>query len=209
MDIENGKSRSAKEIIDPTANVLSLVAAAVLRLDDLRKAEMLRVDQLRDAEIRRVNEQMTLLSAHSAQLNLAEAKRIDAIRAVDVNAVSVANERASAQAQVLANQVSQSAETLRALVAQTATTVAQQLAQVSSGIAERLSALEKSSNEGIGKNLFRDPQMELLLREMKETRETMTSRGGRSEGIGAVAGWIVSGIMALIAVLGFILPRLK
>src|SRR5471030_432941 len=100
-----------------------------------------------EAERRRVNEQMELRADYGVQLSIAEAKRIDAIRAVDVNAVSVANERATAQAAVLANQVAASAETLRALVAATAATVAQQLAQVSAGIADRLSALEKRSEE--------------------------------------------------------------
>lgn len=140
-----------------------------------------RLDDLRDAESRRVNEQMQLRAEYSIQLGVAEAKRIDAIRAVDVNAVSVANERATAQAAVLANQVSASAETLRSLVAATAATVAQQLAQVSAGIADRLSALEKSQYEGAG------------------------SKGGIKD----MAGWIIGAIMTLIAVASFILPKLK
>lgn len=128
-----------QEFIDPTENVKAMIKAAVERLDDLRISES-----------RRVDEQLQLRGEYSVQLAVAEAKRIDAIRAVDVNAVSVANERATAQAAVLANQVSASAETLRSLVAATAATVAQQLAQVSTGIADRLSALEKSQYESKG-----------------------------------------------------------
>src|ERR1017187_8731470 len=91
---------------DPTINVRELFELTNDRIDGLMNAEHIRL-----------NEQMTLRAEHTAQLTLAEAKRIDAIRAVDVGAVSVANERANAQAAVLASQVSTSAETLRALVA--------------------------------------------------------------------------------------------
>jgi predicted PP-loop superfamily ATPase len=137
-------------VVDPTENVKLTVAAATLRQDDLREAEVRRQDDLREAERVRVDQQMTLRADYDAKLAVAEAKRIDAIRAVDVAAVAVANERATAQAAVLAAQVSQSAETLRTLVAATAQTVAQQLQTVSTGIGDRLSALEKSSYEGKG-----------------------------------------------------------
>lgn len=156
--------------LDPTHNVRQMIADAVNRLDDLRESES-----------KRFNEQLALRAEYSVQLAVAEAKRIDAIRAVDVNAVSVANERATAQAAVLANQVAASAETLRSLVAATAATVAQQLAQVSSGIADRLSALEKSQYEGMG------------------------SKGGIKD----FAGWIIGGIMALIAIGSFVIPYLN
>jgi hypothetical protein len=43
-------------VIDPTANVLQLVEAAVKRINDLRDAETKRVDDLRGAEIKRINE---------------------------------------------------------------------------------------------------------------------------------------------------------
>jgi len=95
---------------DPTLNVRQLISEAVERLDSLREAERCRLNEAIEAERRRVNEQAALRAEFSSQLSLAEAKRIDAIRAVDVNAVSVANERATAQAAVLANQVSASAE---------------------------------------------------------------------------------------------------
>lgn len=155
---------------DPTDNVRGMIDRAISRIDDLR-----------EAEIRRVNEQMTLRAEYGAQLALAEAKRIDAIRAVDVNAVSVANDRATAQAAVLANQVSASAETLRQLVAATATTVAGQLTQVSSEIANRLSTLEKAQYESKG------------------------SSGGMRD----MWGWIIAGILVLIAIGGFALSHLK
>src|SRR5471030_840272 len=100
-----------------------------------------------EAERRRVNEQMELRADYGVQLSIAEAKRIDAIRAVDVNAVSVANERATQQASVLANQVAVSAETLRALVATTAIATEQKQAQLVSQLTDRIASLEKSQYE--------------------------------------------------------------
>lgn len=98
---------------DPTQNVMKLVEAASRRIDDLivagfrridelRSMDSRRADELREAESRRVNEQLTLRADYEERLRNAEAKRIDAIRAVDVNAVAVASQRASDQATVLA-----------------------------------------------------------------------------------------------------------
>ena len=124
---------------DPTENVLKLVDAAVTRLDDLR-----------DAESRRVNEQLALRASYDEKLREAEAKRIDAIRAVDVNAVAVASARADNTATVLANQVSTSAENLRALVASTASANATTLSQITTTLTDRLALLEKSQYEKSG-----------------------------------------------------------
>jgi hypothetical protein len=140
-----------------------------------------RLDDKIDAVALRLQEQMSLRADYAIQLSVAETKRIDAIRAVDVQAVAVANERASAQALVLAAQVSSSAETLRTLVAATAQTVAQQLLAVSAGINDRISALEKSSYEGVGK-----------------------SSGGKD-----TWGYIIAAVAILIAIGTFVLPHLK
>jgi len=124
------------------------------------------------AEIKRIDEKFRLQSESSVLLNVAEAKRIDAIRAVDVNAVSVANDKATAQAVVLASQVAASAETLRALVAATAATQAQQLATLTTQLTDRLSSLEKSQYENKG------------------------SGSGKSE----MYGWIIGGLMVILLI---------
>ena len=60
-------------------------------LHSLFEAEKVRVDGNLKAELHRIDEQMAIRAEYNIQLGIAEAKRIDAIRAVDVNAVSVAN----------------------------------------------------------------------------------------------------------------------
>ena len=92
-------------VIDPTANVLALVDAAVQRQDDLRAAEK---DHVREI--------ISLNAEHAKDLREAESKRIDAIRAVDVQATVRAAEVASETAKTLQAQVVASAEALRLAV---------------------------------------------------------------------------------------------
>jgi hypothetical protein len=157
---------------DPTQNVRELVMLVKEAADTLKGAEFRRVDELIQAERLRVNEQLQLRNDYNFKLAEAEAKRIDAIRAVDVGAVAVASDRANAQAIVLANQVAASAETLRSLVAVTATTQAQQLATLTTQLTDRLSSLEKSQYE----------------------------KQGSGTGMRDMSGWIVSAIMGLVTI---------
>lgn len=165
---------SATKIVykDPTENVHDAINREVRRLNDLYSAESRRLDEAMIAERRRIDEQLALRAHYDLQLSLAESKRIDAIRAVDVNAVSIANEKATVQATVLANQVSTSAETLRALVAATAQAVAQQLTQLSAQFTDRLSVLEKTQYE----------------------------RQGRGTGMEKLWGWVFGGIALIVSV---------
>jgi hypothetical protein len=135
-----GKPPYTNGTSDPTGNVRAMVGDAVDRLDELR-----------EAETRRVNEMTALRDKFQDKLDAAEAKRIDAIRAVDVAAVTVANDKATAQAAVLARQVTESRDTLQALVASTAAATATQLTNLLSPITERLTSLEKNQYTGEGK----------------------------------------------------------
>jgi len=153
------------------------------------------------AEARRVDEQAQLRASFSEKLSIAEANRIDAIRAVDVNAVAVASQRASDQATVLANQVAQSAEALRTLVASTANTVAVSQQQLATTLSTRITTLEQAQYEGKGRSAFADPAFAELLTEVK-----MLSKG-RSEATGVTQGistsWAVFIGAAMLAVAVF------
>lgn len=166
-------SRGSSEFSDPTYNVLQLVNAAVKRLDDLSTERSERTKEIFSLH----KEILNLHVMYGEKLSVAESKRIDAIRAVDVGAVAIASERATQQATVLANQVAASAETLRTLVATTAGTVAAQLQSVSNQLADRIALLEKSQYE------------------------TKGSGQGRKEGGQDIKSWVV----LVILVAGFIL----
>lgn len=188
VDVPN-RQDSSGPYTDPTHNVLLLVEAAVKRLDDLY-----------NEGFRRLDETLMIHLNYIDKLNVAESKRIDAIRAVDVAAVAIASERASQQAIVLANQVSASAETLRSLVASTASTVASQLQQVSARLEERLALLEKAQYEGKGLSGV-PPQ---LLNRIDTLEKTGYQSAGKGEGIAKFAGWIFAGITIIIAIATYI-----
>jgi uncharacterized protein YqiB (DUF1249 family) len=186
MQISNGLK--SEHTMDPTANVLSLVATETKRSDDLRTAESRRVDEI-----------MSIHAMYAEKLSVAEAKRIDAIRTVDVNAVSIASDRAAQQAVVLATQVTQSAETLRALVATTAGQVASNLSTMSEQLSNRISALEKSQYEktGLGgvpsKILDRIDMLENTLSETK-------GRTGMSDKWQTAVGGIVGAVVTFVII---------
>lgn len=142
------------------------------------------------------------------KLRDAEAKRIDAIRAVDVNAVAVASGRATDQAAVLATQVQVSADALRALVASTASTMATAQAAASAEFAKRLAELERSKYEIGGRSSAVDPQMADLLTAVKGLSAAQSVGVGRSMGSNQLWGYIVGAIGAVAALL-MLLDRLK
>ncbi len=94
------------DVIDPTANVLQLVTAAVQRLDDMSAREHVHVRELMDRD-----------RAFAAELRRAEKDRLDAIRAVDVNAVQRAAEVANQQATTLAAGQAAQADAVRVTLA--------------------------------------------------------------------------------------------
>lgn len=135
-------------VVDPTANVLDLVGAAVERLNDLalalekhvsvldRRQDDLRIDTretfarevasvrqyeeaLRKAETQRLNEVAALDRAYAKEIRDNEKQRIDDIRAVDVGAVGKASEVAAAAASQLAQTLSATAEVQRTALAST------------------------------------------------------------------------------------------
>ena len=217
-------------VIDPTRNVLDLVRAeskyqdasresseryAASEIESLRKLTELRAEHVKEiaaAESLRVDQQSALRTDYERRLAEAEAKRIDAIRAVDVNAVSVAAQRSSDQASVLAaqvqqsaeqlrTQVAQSAEALRSLVASTAASQAASLQQLVGGLSTRITTLEQAQYEGKGRSAYADPQIAELLTKVDVLSQRAAVGTGKSEGISAAwAAVIAIGGIAVLAI---------
>ena len=206
----NGKlDRTVSNEIDPTLNVKEMMNLAVGRLDDLRMADNRRIDDLAIQENGHIKEilglraefsnALTALSAkYSDIIRIQEQERINAIRAVDVAAVSVASEKANQQAIVLANQVSASADTLRQLVATTAAATSQTIQTAMNQMGERLSALEKANYERQGKSTRDDPAMATLLSEVKAlaaAKDTTAGRSGLSREMLMAIGVFIGGLV--------------
>jgi len=189
---------------DPSKNVRDNLTTEIRHINDVIRLGVDNINSTLKGEINRIDEKIKLQTESNILLNVAEAKRIDAIRVVDVNAVAVANEKSAQQAIVLANQVAQSAETLRKLVETTAGTVAAQLQQISTQFTERLSVLERSQYENKGKQSYSDPMLADLMTEMKKSNARSSSNDGKSIGVAQVIGWIFGGVMLLVAVITLI-----
>jgi hypothetical protein len=97
-----GVDSEGRPVIDPTENVIAILAAAVQRQDDLRTAEA-----------RHQRELASLREGFAEKLRVAEKDRIDAIRAVDQGNVVRAAEVQSALAGTLATQVTTTADAFR------------------------------------------------------------------------------------------------
>ena len=115
-------------VVDPTQNVLDLVAAAIQRQDDLRRAESMHVREIMD-----------LRAVHYRELRRAEADRLDAIRNVDVSAVQGATQVAAV-----------AAETLRTQVATTASAAADALTRALEPMVKDIADLRRAQYEAQG-----------------------------------------------------------
>ena len=124
---------------DPSDNVLDLVNAAIARVDDLRESET-----RHQAEVAR------LLTERVESMMTAESHRIDAIRAVDVDAVQKAAAAMATQANNLATQQVQTAEALRTQVSDTQTLSETRLAAALSPIVRDVVELQKRAWETAG-----------------------------------------------------------
>jgi hypothetical protein len=124
---------------DPTGNVISLVREAMKRQDDLR-----------DLVAAHAADIASLRAEYDTKLREAETARINAIRAVDIGAVSRAAEVSAAQATTLAAQVATSAETLRTQVAAAATAATVALAAALEPIQKDIADLRRAQYEAQG-----------------------------------------------------------
>jgi len=131
--------RAGAPVVDPTDNVIALVRAGLERQDDLRRQESTHIHEL-----------LTLRADFDAQLRVAESRRIDAIRAVDVAAVAQAAQVSATQATTLATQVSASAETLRTTVAASALSAANNLNAALGPIQTAIDALRQAQYQQQG-----------------------------------------------------------
>lgn len=147
--------RTGAPVIDPTKNVLDLVEASVRRIEDIIKLQatatntlielsMKRQDDLRVSDAENIKNILDIRTHYEELLRNKEADRLNAIRVVDVNAVTEASRVAAAQALTLATQVATSAETLRTQVGTVATATASALANALEPLQKAIEDLRKT-----------------------------------------------------------------
>jgi hypothetical protein len=149
-EFEARLSENGKPPVDPTANVLQLVAAANLRQDDLRLAESSHRDSmsaLRDRLSREIRE-----AERNGQrdLALAESRRIDALIEAQDQRVTLASSKAELTAVALAERVDASAKALAASVEASAKALAATVETTAKTLSERIVPLEQFRYEQAG-----------------------------------------------------------
>jgi hypothetical protein len=192
---KRGQQTPNGEIIDPTENVMALVAGQVKRTDDLMaaneklaEARVRRQDDMRALEAQHIKELATLRAQFEEALREKETQRIDAIRAVDVQAVQRAAEVSAVQATTLATQVQASAETLRTQVATTATAQTTALAAALEPIQKDISELRKTQYEQQGQKAAQ-----------VETRATKAEDRDSSQWtVGIIIGVMISAVSVIL-----------
>lgn len=148
-------------VLDPTKNVLDLVRAAVLRLDDMSSLRAEKSTAIHSIDMKRIDERNSmqvvftekiadLRAQHESEIRNKETQRLDAIRAVDVSAVAEAARVSANQASTLAAQVQASAEALRTQVATVANAQASALAAALEPIQKSIEDLRKTQYEQQG-----------------------------------------------------------
>jgi hypothetical protein len=198
-----GIDHAGGPVVDPTANVLQLVAAANERQDDLRDLN----NRLLDAQITRLEGEVAhehnlnaLRAIHAKEIAELETKRTDSIRSVDQLNASTAAERVLAAVRTLETTTANNAQTLRDLVSSTALTLAGQQDRKFADITERVMAVERSLSRGEGKEVLGAPAMEKLAAQIELLMRGGGLSEGKSAGMHAMWGYVL-GALGLVSML--------
>jgi hypothetical protein len=179
---------SGGAVIDPTANVLDLVDAAVKRQDDLRGAS----ERYVEARLQHLEDMASLRAEHAKEIRDLDTKRLDATRAVDISAGATEAKRSLDAIQTLATQ------TLN-----TASTIATSNAEIVTAMTARIAALEKSSYEGAGKDAGPSAQTKEIIAAISALALKDSSRTGGGEGIRQLMGYIITAASLALAAAAF------
>lgn len=166
----------APAVVDPTANVLQLVEAAMQRQDDLRGESNRRQSDLDKQERRHRLELRDLESKYRDAQQAAESRRLDALLAAQNSAAALTATRAEATATALAERVDNSAKTLATSVEATAKAFQTAVDATAKAFSERISPLEQLRFEQGGRR-----------EQQTETRATTQ--------------WTIERVMAVIVIL--------
>jgi phage terminase Nu1 subunit (DNA packaging protein) len=181
-------------VIDPTKNVLDLVDAAVMRIDDM--AELRAV--IADEKIARMEREWIHLEAmaslreqHAREARESEAKRLDAIRDNDRSTLTATTAQSQQSIQALATAATTTAEVLR-----------NNTERVVSPILDRLTSIETTVNRGIGRSAVADPQISELMIEMRKLSTSRDIGTGKSEGMSDSAKLLIGALTIMTALMG-------
>jgi hypothetical protein len=126
------------------------------------KMSLKRLEDLRIAECRRIDEKMEMSNVFLEKMQASEAARLDAIRSVDMNAVTVANEKTVAQAAVLATQLVETTNSLRNLITESLEKQSKMIEATNTITNEKIDKLDKVQTSTGGKSSVTMPLLMLV-----------------------------------------------
>jgi len=153
--VESRDNKQSIPVIDPTANVLSLVGAAMNRQDDLRDAENRRIDDLRNLQSQYDTEIRRLRANFQSELSAAESKRIDALATAESRRLDAVLAGMKADVALASEKAGATAATLAASVASTASATASQINELRNTLEKRLATVEQNQYQGAGAQIQR------------------------------------------------------
>jgi len=143
-------NKSQQFIVDPTVNVRGLVNSAVQRQDDLRRSDHAHMRETVRMQADFEQKMRHTVQKYQEKLDMAESKRIDAIRQVDVSAVAAAAAVQETRANTLAGQVALSADAMRVQVAATAQASQEGLTRALTPLQAAIDELRRAQYEAAG-----------------------------------------------------------
>jgi len=206
---------SGRPTVDPTKNVLDLVAAAISRQDDLRDLEIKRLDALREIQVIRID---SLREAESKlqhtindfqiRLTMAETRRIDDLAVLrqtyDVRAADNLSVQVKTTSDLISTQLDKQTGALSQQIRDGNDAFTGQIRSITESLGARIADLEKFRWEVGGRTSVTDPaalQTAAALAKLTGTKEE-----GRSSVWAAIISIIVA-TASVAGVIGFIIAQ--
>lgn len=190
---------------DPTENVKALVILEAKLANELRiasdkfnAAAIANARMLFETGLSNLKENVALRAELDEKLRIAEKGRLDAIRLVDQNNVTVASQKADQQAAALAKNVSEVAETLR----KTAADNADKLAALVTSKAAEAAASQQQLLAGV------NTQIASVLTRVTTLEQSGAGIAGKGEGISTTMAVLGTVAFLILAMLAFGVPLL-
>lgn len=233
-DNENGGNNIA--VKDPTINVQHLLESAVSRLDDLRTADYSRLHHDVESEIHRIDEkikdnkefsnlrvddtiimsnqrfeaqQLALKDALISQEKAVAAALVGAKEVTDKNDANT-NKRfdlLSEKMDGIGEQISKNVGASGIYV--THSDLSTEMEKLRTSFEGMLRPVITFMNTQTGQQRATDPMMVTMAAEIKALALVVENNKGKGQGAAALWGWIVGGVMFLIAMVQFIIPYLR
>lgn len=138
------KRRKRPPVIDPTENVMSLVAASNLRQDDLRVMSVTYQENIGNVRTEHQRQLDSLRESYQSKLSTAEANRIDASALAESRRVDAVIASMKADVALASEKSSATAAALATSVASAAVSTVAQINEVRNSHDNRLAVLEKN-----------------------------------------------------------------